>query len=102
MIIMKPWMDYAIHYAIVRLSSLIREEESKQARLSGAKRATAIAPAAKETNESGALERDIEQFENDENQSNANGSPRVVTDKSRTQESNSNALLGQQQRKANN
>ena len=74
---------------------MIREEELKQARLHGVRRATA-----KESNNSGTGERDLEQFENDENRSNANGSPTVITDKSREQESNGNSLLGQKQQTA--
>ena len=71
---------------------MIREEEMKRGRLRGVRRATA-----KESNKSGTEEQDPEQFENDETQSNTNGSPTVVTDKSREQESknNNNAKLKQ-------
>eukprot|EP00579_Thalassiosira_antarctica_P030716 CAMPEP_0202030384 /NCGR_PEP_ID=MMETSP0905-20130828/64466_1 /ASSEMBLY_ACC=CAM_ASM_000554 /TAXON_ID=420261 /ORGANISM="Thalassiosira antarctica, Strain CCMP982" /LENGTH=168 /DNA_ID=CAMNT_0048594181 /DNA_START=792 /DNA_END=1294 /DNA_ORIENTATION=- len=88
-------LDGLYQHAIVRLWALIREKGLKRARLHGVRRATA-----KESNESGTGERDLEQFENDENRSNANGSPTVITDKSREQESNGNSLLGQKQQTA--
>ena len=72
---------------------MIREREMKRGRLHGAKRVTA-----KESNKSGTVEQDLEQSENDENQSNANGTPTVVTDKSGEQESkkkNNNTKLKQ-------
>ena len=59
---------------------MIREEELKRSRLHRAKRASA-ATTTKESREDGPREGYLEQFQNDENHSNANGSPLVVTEK---------------------